>query len=765
MTASDGHEQALSPGTSVGGFVVEELVAESAWLREYRAREPQLERHVALLVSRGEAASRLRADVRRIASVTHPAVVPVLASGRDGDSEYVAVPDLDAITVGEFARTREPRSDQVARVIIDLAGAVEALAHAGLRVSLDRETALVTPAGRGLVDPLRAGEHGESGISEADAVSSTHELADLLASLVATPPAEIASAVAAVRSGEYTRPSELALALERSSSQLQRPQRRRALVLGVVGVAVAAVAALLLVRSDGTDKETPPAVPATAAAARVVERIPLGLAKNEGATGVAFTRGAIWIPTSKGRLLRVDPATNQIVGSPLVLRAGGEGRGIAVSAGSVWIADFGGSLFRVDPETSRVTGKLELGRRLYAVQAAGDVLWVARAAPGGHHFIPGPVDRGEVIRVDARTMRRIGAPIPVMATPFALAIRGKQAWVLGNRPELFSLLRIDLATGKRVSLNVGVQPQALALHAGTLWVTTYYDGTITPIDADAMTFRRSLQVERAARGIQAGADDLWVVVADAEGGYLRLERRDAHSGRRSGRPVGLGAQGTSLTSGETLAVRPEGIWALTDAALIRLAPTRPRPSLRPAPRAATPRALESGPLPAGTWTASAFAQPFSFSVPAYRWIASHPQRDSFSLTETRGERHQLSVDLPKQIWVDDTKLEPVGDPEHMLARMRANPRLRVTSVKRIELDGKPAIQLMLTERNAIPHKDICFVPCVPLYTVPFGGFAVFENEVDRFTLVADHGRTISIVESGGRRSDYAALLRTFRFDG
>ena len=765
MTASGDGGQALAAGSFVGGFVVEQLIRESPGFREYRAREPRLERRVALRVAGGGAAARLRTDVRRIAAVTHPSVMSVLAAGSYGDDEYVVVPDLHAVSVGEFARSHDLGSDQAARVVIDLAGALEALAEAGMRLPLDPETALVTPDGRGLLDPLRSGEQHESSLTTADTASSVRELADLLEELVKAPPTQIDSAIAAVRSGEYMRPSQLALALSQSARDKHAPRRRRGLLLaaGAAAVAVlAALAALLAIRDDGNGRA--PAAPATAATARILARIPLGVRKGEAATGIAFTRGVIWIPTTTGRLLRVDPATNQVIGSPLTLGAGHEARGIAVSAGSVWVADFAGSLFRIDPRTARVTGELKLGKRLNALRAAGDVLWVARAAPGGHHFVPGPGDHGEMIRVAARTMRPVGKPIAVMATPFDLAIRGTVVWVLGNHPDRGSVLRLDRSSGKRVSVNVGSQPQSLAFRDGMLWVTDYVDGVITPIGADAMTFRRSLHVERVALAVKASVADLWVIAGDAEGGKLRVTRFDRRSGRLAGRGVALGPQGESLTAGETLAIRPDAVWVLMDKELIRLAPTIPRPALKSAPATITPRPLESGPLPAGTWRAGTFALPFSFTVPAFRWRAARPQRDVFTLTETHGERHELDVVLPRQVWLNDKQLQPVGDPERWLAQMRSHPRLHVTAVKHLDFDGRHAVQFTLMERRAVPHKDLCSLPCVPLFTDPFGTFAVFKDEVDRFTVVADRGRTIAIIESGGQRSDYAALLRTFHFD-
>jgi hypothetical protein len=149
--------------------------------------------------------------------------------------------------------------------VIDLANALEALAAAGLRVPIDLDSALVTvgPDGaRGLVDPLRAGDAGESQIADADTASSARELADLLGAISKTPSPALETVVAAGRSGEFARPSELALALgavarPAAPSGVQR-HRGAALVGGGIVVIAAVAAIYALTRNDGPSRTPAP---------------------------------------------------------------------------------------------------------------------------------------------------------------------------------------------------------------------------------------------------------------------------------------------------------------------------------------------------------------------------------------------------------------------------------------------------------------------------------------------------------------------------
>lgn len=92
-----------------------------------------------------------------------------------------------------------------------------------------------------------------------------------------------------------------------------------------------------------------------AATNRVVAEIPIAAREPEGgAQGVAVGEGAVWAQGVRGRLFKVDPATNEVVAEG---NLGDYSSDLAVYGGAVWATaqvSVGTRLFRVDPRTAQV---------------------------------------------------------------------------------------------------------------------------------------------------------------------------------------------------------------------------------------------------------------------------------------------------------------------------------------------------------------------------------------------------------------------------
>jgi YVTN family beta-propeller protein len=147
---------------------------------------------------------------------------------------------------------------------------------------------------------------------------------------------------------------------------------------------------------------------------------PLPLSRGR-ALGLAVGGGYVWVSASDtGEVLRVDPATNAITH----VHVGGFPVGVTVVARNVWFLDRErGELGRLDPRTLKPLGK--------AVRVGGAPASLAWAA--GYLFVGDPV-RGIVRRVDVRSGKAAGRPIrvapPANAAPgLAVAPAGDSVWV------------------------------------------------------------------------------------------------------------------------------------------------------------------------------------------------------------------------------------------------------------------------------------------------------------------------------------------------
>jgi streptogramin lyase len=73
-----------------------------------------------------------------------------------------------------------------------------------------------------------------------------------------------------------------------------------------------------------------------------------------------------------------------------------------------------------------------------------------------------------VVRLDPRTGRPVGAPVPIAGGPGAIAADTRQVWVTSRRED--AVTRLDARTGRPVD-QVGVErPVGVALSDDAAWV-------------------------------------------------------------------------------------------------------------------------------------------------------------------------------------------------------------------------------------------------------------------------------------------------------
>ena len=142
---------------------------------------------------------------------------------------------------------------------------------------------------------------------------------------------------------------------------------------------------------------------------------------------LAFGFGTVWVTNSNGTVSRIDPASDQVVATIPLPRAGRRPEAIATGAGMVWVAASAGMVWRIDPARNQVVGQVDTGRLLYkpiGLAVQDDAVWVvccANAAPGRH-------PDGKLIRIDPAA-GRVAARIAVRGDPFAVATEPGAVWV------------------------------------------------------------------------------------------------------------------------------------------------------------------------------------------------------------------------------------------------------------------------------------------------------------------------------------------------
>jgi len=123
-----------------------------------------------------------------------------------------------------------------------------------------------------------------------------------------------------------------------------------------------------------------------------------------GAGNLAVANGRLWVLTGAGTVVRLDPATNRVVGKPL--RVPADTTAIAAAQGALWVTtvadgDLGApgkdTVARIDLATGRTVATITVPRAPLDLAATPRAVWVTNAGAGSDSVArstPGPTGFG-----------------------------------------------------------------------------------------------------------------------------------------------------------------------------------------------------------------------------------------------------------------------------------------------------------------------------------------------------------------------------------
>jgi YVTN family beta-propeller protein len=234
------------------------------------------------------------------------------------------------------------------------------------------------------------------------------------------------------------------------------------------------------------------------------------------------------------------PAATAVASVPKVaasIEVGKGPDGISVSDdGQVWVTDASaGTAVRVDVKTNKKLGRpLPVGKDPDGVAAAKQVAWIASTGDD------------KVRRVESNPDPVVVGTIPVGKQPNGISLGKQLVWVTNSGDDTVNRIDRGSATVVGSPIGVGKEPIGVDVGAESVWVTNHGDGTVSRIDTSTAQIVGSPEpVGKGPRGVIEGLGSVWVANSD-DGTVSRL---DPASGKVVGDPIRVGQDPRELTVG------------------------------------------------------------------------------------------------------------------------------------------------------------------------------------------------------------------------
>jgi YVTN family beta-propeller protein len=555
MTISD-----LAVGSELLGYRVEGLVGRGGMGVVYVAEDVRLRRRVALklldprLAEDGAFRERFLAESELAASLDHPCVVPIYQAGEADGRLFIAMRYVEGSDLKRRLRDGPLSPARTVAICAQVADALDFAHERGLvhrdvkpsNVLIDeRDHAYLADFGltkrvaqphaveRGLsgtIDYIAPEQiRGERVDGRADVYSLGCVLCECLTGKPPFPRATDAAVLFAHLEEQPAPPAGLeqvigkALAKEpddrypscgelidaaREALGVGAPGTSRLMRVPVLsalaGVLLLAIGLAVFFALGGSGGAVGPKVISNSVAVlnpgtgALVGDVPVGALPGDIAAG----SGAIWVANRDDRTIsQIDPASQQVV-STTAPENQTSVDGLAVDATGLWVSDISRSVaVRIDPTFRTVANTTRIAPSPPPLPKGGPVavgagsVWVANGD-------------ASIVRIDPQS-GAVRARIDVGNDPEAIAVGDGAVWVADFEDD--TVTRINPATNTvSGSIPVGQEPSAIAVGAGGVWVPNTEDNNVERIDPSTGAVIATIAVGRRPTGVTVGAGSVWV---------------------------------------------------------------------------------------------------------------------------------------------------------------------------------------------------------------------------------------------------------------
>ncbi len=535
------------PGSTIGGYRLEELIGRGGMGAVYRAEDLSLGRSVAVKLLPRELADnehfreRFLRESQLAASLDHPNVIPIYAAGEDDGQLYLAMRFVPGVDLRQLLRRDAPLSPERALSIVAQVGEALDVAHERGLVHRDVKPANVLVAERNGREHCYLGDFGLT--KQTASISGLTGTGELVGTVAYVSPEQIRGDPVDGRADIYSLGCMLFECLTGETpfardtevaalwAHVNEPPPALAALRPGLPEAIDAAFARALAKNPGERQASCAELVSDAAAA-------LGRPAPPDVSPRRVTRGAA--PRMSRRALLVAGAavaTAAALGGGFALFRGDSGVDL-IAAGSVGV---------VDPDTRDVVAGIPVGFSSRQIASGEGSVWVLDP------------DGSTLTRIDPKTAALVPPTrgIPAAGIPMALAVGEGSLWIAVNEGHALSVLevgpelgdlrrRIVLETRKEGVFAALVEPVELTLGRHAVWAFERARGQVTRIDPATGKARLLAEGYGAASSIAVGPDGVWL------GGTTGVTKLDPSSGVELGNaPVeqALGSRTTSVAVG------------------------------------------------------------------------------------------------------------------------------------------------------------------------------------------------------------------------
>jgi virginiamycin B lyase len=184
-------------------------------------------------------------------------------------------------------------------------------------------------------------------------------------------------------------------------------------------------------------------------------------------SGFTVSPGALWVcHFNENTVTRIDPATGTVVAT---IPVGEAPANIRFGQGSIWVPNHHGkSVMRIDPETNKVVATIKTEQNEPSgVAFVGDSVWIAQPSV--------------VLRLDPTTNEVI-AQLPMTDLCSYMAPGTDGLWVSDGTNDPSSIMKIDLATNRIVTILKVSPPLCVGFSDGYMWGTDFDNSKVLRFD-------------------------------------------------------------------------------------------------------------------------------------------------------------------------------------------------------------------------------------------------------------------------------------------